>query len=123
MFISVRGEELASLVALLQTSGWDALEMHSVEYQALSFIKDLATKPYFCMLKRSCMFLTKKLCTLFFQNHCKKHKETKLFFLKCSIYYFYYILTLWWVCTDNAVHGTIYVGSIIEKPSSRGEKI
>lgn len=29
---------------------------------------------------------------------------------------------MWWVCTDNAVHGTIYVPSIIEKASTMEQK-
>lgn len=58
-----------------------------------------------------------------FQNHCQKHKETKLFFLKDSISFFSHDLALQWLSTDNAVHGTVYVGSIIEKPSTGEEKI
>lgn len=67
------------------------------------------------------MFLTKKLCTLFFQNHCKKHKETKLFFLKCSIYYFITFL-LWGGFVQIMLYMVQYMLAVLLKNQAQGEK-
>lgn len=59
----------------------------------------------------------------FFITTVKSIQKQNYFSLKPSISYYSYVSTLWRICTDNAVHGTVYISSIIEKLSSREEKI
>lgn len=109
----------------------ETLAVCSAEFQAYKLIWILLQKVIFVPWKSN-IFSLLRVCAHSFphhfkiysvQNHGQKHKETKLFFLLYSMYYFSYDLTLQCCFTENALHGTVYIGSIIGKPSTGEEKV